>query len=61
MLSRVLDEREGGAATHEQEKKRKSRELDLPVEPLVYLCPVCRQVVEHDDVEPSKSIEQTQD
>jgi hypothetical protein len=44
-----------------RKKKRKSRELDLPVESLVYLCPVCRQVVERDDMEPSRPIEQTQD
>ena len=32
-------------------KRRRYRELDLPVDPLVIICPICRQAAEDQDVE----------
>ena len=39
-------------------KRRKSRELDLPIEPLVFLCPLCRQMVkDNEEVEANTPVE----
>ena len=37
-------------------KRRLSRELDLPIDPLEFLCSLCRQVVKPNDVEPDKQV-----
>ena len=38
-------------------KRRRCRELDLPVDPFAFICPLCRQAVEDQGVEPSKRVE----
>ena len=44
-------------AQRNKKKEGLSRELDLPVQPLVYLCPLCRLAVKDGNAEPSEQVE----
>jgi hypothetical protein len=59
VCQRCWTKEKGELVRMHRKKRRLRRELDLAVDPFVFICPLCRQAVEDDDVEPSKRVAQT--